>query len=552
MAPTSDHKPPWVRLEPAILGGGAVLLGLICLLFLLIVSKQREMEQVSADSRDRVVPLILERQRAVVNLERLKQSGIVVIASDDPRRRREALLAAQSLAFHPSFQFDADLTRQVSDTYRMIRQAADLKADSVVRHREAATLTDPEAATAARQAAATVDATLAGLWSEALVGLNAIGDRLLVDVTEMTADRFALIQDRAGLVSQATQFAFVLALAVFGGTGWLVRRHIVSPLVLAANGLRRIGDGARDVALPAARTCEMDSIRRAVESMARLFGALEATQVQLVEKEKMAALGGLVAGVAHEINTPLGNALVSASLLGDRTDEIKGIFADGSVRRSQFAAYLDTADEVSRALQANLFRVDQLVASFKQVAVTQTGEEYQEFVVGAHLEEVMRSLPVGLDQTGPDRTGIRVTLDCPPDLVVRSCPDALGQVLTALTTNALSHAFEPGRSGSLSIRVTRVTTPPSDDFELCFADDGNGIPAEVLPRIFEPFFTTARGRGQTGLGLHIVFNQVAHRLKGRISVTSTPGQGTVFTLRCPRRVPLSPMRRAIPGADSPS
>ncbi|PWC80364.1 hypothetical protein TSH58_02215, partial [Azospirillum sp. TSH58] len=128
MASARDRRHPRVRLQPAILTGGAILLALIGLLFLGIVAEQGKMERLAADSQDRMVPLILERQRAVVNLERLKQSGAIVLSVDDPRRRREALLAAQALAFHPTFQFDPSLKRQVTDAYAVIRQVSSAKA----------------------------------------------------------------------------------------------------------------------------------------------------------------------------------------------------------------------------------------------------------------------------------------------------------------------------------------------------------------------------------------------------------------------------------------
>ncbi|OYD83232.1 hypothetical protein [Azospirillum brasilense] len=239
MVSARDRRHPRVRLQPAILTGGAVLLALIGLLFLGIVAEQGKMERLAADSQDRMVPLILERQRAVVNLERLKQSGAIVLSADDPRRRREALLAAQALAFHPTFQFDPSLKRQVTDAYSVIRQVSSAKARR------------SESAPAGDTAPSAEEERLAETWAQTLVELNTVGDRLLVDVTELTAGRLGQIQERTRLVSQVIQFAFVAVLAIFIAAGLLIRRHVVRPLLSAADGLRRIGEGERDSGFPA-------------------------------------------------------------------------------------------------------------------------------------------------------------------------------------------------------------------------------------------------------------------------------------------------------------
>ncbi|PWC43493.1 hypothetical protein TSO221_19980 [Azospirillum sp. TSO22-1] len=280
--------------------------------------------------------------------------------------------------------------------------------------------------------------------------------------------------------------------------------------------------------LPPGGTVETDTIFRAVESLDRTITDLRTAQSHLVQTEKMVALGSLVAGVAHEINSPLGVAVTASSLLADRTQAMAERVAAGPIRRADFDDYLHTATEVTASVQANLDRAARLISSFKQVAVDQTSEDHRAFPLAAYIGEVMQSLSVSLR-----KAKLEVAVDCPDDIVVEGYPGAFGQLLTNLAMNSILHAFEPGRGGRLSVAVRAE----GDQVELRFADDGKGIPPELRDRVFEPFFTTARGQGSTGLGLHIVFNLVTQRLKGRIALESEPGRGTTFVIRFPRSVP---------------
>ena len=165
---------PRLRLQTAVLVGGMLVLGLIAALFLIMVFEQRQTERIASDSRERIVPLILERQRAMLNLERLRQYALILVATDDPRRRREVLFAAQALAYHPSFQFDAELSRQVAAAFLVMRQAADLKAQAVAKRREAEA--GSPAGDAARAAADAMEQQLPDLLSATLADLGTLGD----------------------------------------------------------------------------------------------------------------------------------------------------------------------------------------------------------------------------------------------------------------------------------------------------------------------------------------------------------------------------------------
>lgn len=260
---------------------------------------------------------------------------------------------------------------------------------------------------------------------------------------------------------------------------------------------------------------------RANEALKKTLDELRQTQDQLVQTEKMASLGSLVAGVAHEINTPLGIGVTAASTLSGRAEELRDSLKAETLTASELNRFLELVEQTTAIILNNLQRGATLVQSFKQVAVDQSTAEHRSFGVRSYLEEILLSLRPKLK-----KTRVEVELDCDPDLEIDSYPGALSQIITNLVVNALTHAFEPDQDGQILIRVR----PTDEGLNLEFRDDGRGITADVLPRIFDPFFTTRRGAGGSGLGLHIIFNLVTQQLGGRIRADSTPGQGTVFTL----------------------
>ncbi|KAA0580716.1 ATP-binding protein [Azospirillum sp. Sh1] len=286
-----------------------------------------------------------------------------------------------------------------------------------------------------------------------------------------------------------------------------------------------------------------EEIFNAMQELERAYADLKETQASLVQAEKMASLALLVAGVAHEINTPIGIAFGCATHLSGRTSTLAEAFESGTMRKSELAAYVATAGESSRLIEQNLTRAAELIQSFKRVAVDQTSEERRRFDLLAYLEEVVTSL-------GPTlrKSRHRVAIACSPGIVMDSFPGALSQVVTNLVMNALTHAFPADCKGHMVIDVDETA---DGEVEVRFADDGVGIPAENLPKVFEPFFTTRRGSGGSGLGLHIVFNLVTQSLGGRISVDSVPGDGTTFTLRIPKTAATA-STTAPPTASAPT
>jgi len=245
---------------------------------------------------------------------------------------------------------------------------------------------------------------------------------------------------------------------------------------------------------------------------------------RLIQAEKMASLGSLVAGIAHEINTPLGISVTAASHLREHGETLLRSYREGGLKRSELESYFDQAAEASRILETNLRRASDLIRGFKQIAVDRSNNERRRFNVREFLAELLLSLRPRLKKTSH-----RIEVLCAADLVITSYPGALSQVLTNLVINSLVHGFAPQTAGTLCIRVEETERW----VRLWYSDDGKGIPETLLHRVFEPFFTTRRGHGGSGLGLHIVYNLVTRALSGSIECTAREGQGTAFEISFP-------------------
>lgn len=259
-------------------------------------------------------------------------------------------------------------------------------------------------------------------------------------------------------------------------------------------------------------------------SLRQTLDQLRETQKQLILSEKMAALGSLVAGMAHEINTPIGIGVTSASSIREETQRITQLLNAGSMKRSDLEAYLQHMTRGCNILHNNLSRAAELVGSFKQVAVDQSRDEWRTIELRTYLEEIFFSLNPSLK-----RTNIEVRNECPPGLHLYVNPGAIYQIISNLVMNAIVHAFPNNASGTITVSATHG----DKGFTLHFSDNGAGIAAENLSRIFDPFFTTRRGQGGSGLGLNIVYNLITSSLGGHVAVDSVLGQGTRFTIDLP-------------------
>jgi PAS domain S-box-containing protein len=271
------------------------------------------------------------------------------------------------------------------------------------------------------------------------------------------------------------------------------------------------------------------NLEEANQELGDALATLKSMQSELLRSEKMAALGSLVAGVAHELNTPIGNSVTVASTLEENVGLMLAEVHSGHPRRSMLSQYLEASAKGSEILVRNLHRAAELMSSFKQVAVDQSSNHRRAFDLKQVLEEIVVTL-----EPMYKKTPFILQLDLAPDISVESYPGPLGQIMTNFVTNALAHAFE-GRTHGVMRLVTRQLDP--EHVEITFSDDGVGIQPQHLERVFDPFFTTKLGQGGSGLGMHIVYNLVTSVLGGKITLTSTPGTGSTITLTLPSFAP---------------
>ncbi len=255
---------------------------------------------------------------------------------------------------------------------------------------------------------------------------------------------------------------------------------------------------------------------------------LQTTQQQLIESEKLAALGNLVAGIAHEINTPIGIGVTAASTLADETELLQQQYTRGELTRTAFEHYLQTASHSSLLILHNLQRAADLVQSLKQVSADQLYLERRPFVFDAYLQEILCSLTPTLKHTPH-----HIVADGETDIKLESYPGALSQIVTNLVLNSMKHGYPTGKPGTLRLTWHQV----QGVLHFRYADDGCGIAAPYLSRIFDPFFTTARGNGGTGLGLHIVYTLVTKKMGGKIRCESSETGGTTFLMELPVNAP---------------
>ncbi|MDR3487912.1 MAG: HAMP domain-containing sensor histidine kinase, partial [Bradyrhizobium sp.] len=272
-----------------------------------------------------------------------------------------------------------------------------------------------------------------------------------------------------------------------------------------------------------------DELRTSKEKAESALLELNAAQQNLIDAERLAALGGLVAGVAHEVNNPIGISLTVASSFARRTEMFEAeLRSDGQLRRSQLEEFVRSSRDAAQQLVANLHRAGELIQSFKQVAVDRSRAECRQFGLSEATDQIIASLRPVLK-----KAPITLSVEVPEGLVIDSYPGAYGQILTNLFLNAANHAFADGRSGAITISAR---PRGNDDVEIIFADNGAGMTPDVQRQAFDPFFTTRRNEGGTGLGLHIVYNLVTQQLGGRMMLDSRLGQGTTFRIIMPRAV----------------
>jgi signal transduction histidine kinase len=322
----------------------------------------------------------------------------------------------------------------------------------------------------------------------------------------------------AFIVSLSIVWTTTFGIGYFGNPGLAVDERVLA----AQFSILLVTIGA---SVLAALFAEIRDKRRLAEA------ALHASETQryLIETERLAALGGLVAGVAHEISSPIGTSLTVASTLAHRSANFTDQIASGPVRRAMLIEFADGCRGATEQLVANLQRAGGLIQSFKQVAVDRSSDDRRAFDLKLATEQVIASLRAPLLKSQSS-----LAVEMPSDITLDSYPGAYGQVLTNLIFNAVTHGFTDGPGGYMLVKAHRLG---ADQVEITFSDDGGGIPEEVQRRVFDPFFTTRRPQGSTGLGLYVVHNLVTQQLGGRIALVSAPGKGTTICMTLPLHAP---------------
>lgn len=358
---------------------------------------------------------------------------------------------------------------------------------------------------------------------------------------DLTSTRNALSAD---IERQATDLAeyykkalfwIVVGLIVFLGFGWilsrLVIRSILSPLEVLENCIDEISNGKTNVPVPALdRRNVLGSIAEAIRNLDASKKSERLAMNRLVEAEKLSSLGGMVAGVAHEINTPIGIAVTAASHLQDESRGIAKAFEENTLSKSRLAKYLTDSDENSGLILNSTMRASDLIRSFKQVAVDQSSHITRDFDLQELAQQVGFSFTQQLRQKG-----VTFVNEIPDGLRLSSDPGIYSQIFTNLVANSLLHGFDGVESGTITVSAKYA----AEKLSIQFYDDGQGMDEETRDRLFEPFFTTKRNAGGTGLGMSIVYNLVAQNLGGQISVLSQVGIGTQFSIELPDARPVA-------------
>lgn len=267
-----------------------------------------------------------------------------------------------------------------------------------------------------------------------------------------------------------------------------------------------------------------DELRKRNSELAESMETLQMAKDQLVESERMASLGGLVAGIAHDVNTPLGVGVTAASFLEERIKELQLDYDNKSLTGNTMSSFLAESQQTTSLLLGNLNRASELISSFKQVAVDQTSEAERDVDLKQYIQEVIQSLAPNFKKNKHT-----ITLNCPKELIVRCAPGIIAQIFTNMIMNSLIHGFENKNDGSIVIDISEQ----QGNVLVKYKDDGKGMSNENITRHFDAFYTTKRGMGGSGLGTHIMYNLVTQALDGQIFASCSPGEGLEYEIRFP-------------------
>jgi two-component system NtrC family sensor kinase len=350
-----------------------------------------------------------------------------------------------------------------------------------------------------------------------------------------TTNETILIEDRIKLIVLVALGITVLLLVAL----WLIiRKLLILPLLKIRKAAISVKQGLEYEEIEIKASQEINEVATAFNDMVQnlegrykelqqALTTIKKTQKQLVESEKMVALGNLVAGVSHEINTPIGIGVTATSYLEEKTKDLLELYQQGKMKKSNLEDYLHTVNETMDMIQTNLVRASELVKSFKQVAVDQSIEIKRTFKIKEYIDHVLLSLKPNLKKTQH-----KIAVYCSEDIEIYSYPGAFSQIITNFVMNSLIHAYEDEDQGIISIQITKS----DHGITIEYTDDGKGMSEYVVNQIFNPFFTTNRGGGGTGLGMHIVYNLVTQSLGGNLACESKLGVGTTFIIDIPIKI----------------
>lgn len=265
-------------------------------------------------------------------------------------------------------------------------------------------------------------------------------------------------------------------------------------------------------------------VQERTSELEKSLSIIKETQHQLIENEKLSALGGLVAGVAHEINNPIGVTLTAASFLEECTNGVLKLVNSGKLKKSDFTRYTEQAAQSTRSIILSINRASHIIQSFKSIAVDQLAEEKRKFNLHQILDDILVSLHHKIKKTRHT-----IGMNCPEDLEIMSYPGVLSQIFTNFIINSLLHGFENIESGHIQIDISYKENILIIDYR----DNGVGMSKESLEKIYEPFYTTKKGEGGSGLGMNIVYNQISKTLNGKIETESELGKGVHFRISFP-------------------
>ena len=326
--------------------------------------------------------------------------------------------------------------------------------------------------------------------------------------------------DNVTFILLAVIFVILLICSIFI-TFKLINRNVLKPVIELQQNMSKIAEGKLDVKVDISSKNEIGEL---AENINKMVVSLKQNQQKLDENEKMVALGNLVAGVAHEVNTPLGIGVTTSSYMQKINNESRRALVEGKLSKNDLVDYMEGMDESLNLLQYNLERASEIIQSFKRIAVDQTNETLEDFNVAQYIHSIIISL-----RHEYKKHNHSFNVQCKDELKIKSYPGVFAQILTNFIMNSIIHGFAEIENGNIDI----VAFAEDNIFNLQYSDNGCGISEENINKVFTPFFTTKKNGGGSGLGLNIVYNLVTQKLNGSISVTSKVEVGTTFIIKIP-------------------